>query len=381
VTRPKLSEAQLLDWLRLTRSENVGPITFRNLINRYGSASAALEALPELSRAGGLKRTIKICSIARAEAEIETVRALGARHVALNEKGYPDLLHHIDSPPPILTIKGREDLAHQSIFAVVGARNASAVGVKLTTNFVKDLGESGLIIASGLARGIDTAAHTAALNTGTIGVVAGGIDCIYPKENAALQSRIAEQGLLIAEFPPGVSPKSQHFPRRNRLVSGISLGVLVVEAALRSGSLITARLAGEQGREVFAVPGSPLDPRAGGTNRLLQDGAQMVLSGNDILSAFETFSNPSFIEPQDDFIAGEDHIAGEGHRPKGDHSPSFDADARTQIVNLLSITPIEVDELIRQSEQHAATVQTVLIELELAGRLIRHNRQLVSLGS
>jgi len=375
VTRPKLSEAQLLDWLRLTRSENVGPITFRNLINRYGSASAALEALPELSRAGGLKRTIKICSIARAEAEVETVTALGARHVALNEKGYPDLLHHIDTPPPILTIKGREELASKSIFAVVGSRNASAVGLKLTTDFVRDLCAGGLVIASGLARGIDTAAHTAALNSGTIGVVAGGIDCIYPKENAALQSRIAEQGLLIAEFPPGVSPKSQHFPRRNRLVSGISRGVLVVEAALRSGSLITARLAGEQGRDVFAVPGSPLDPRAGGTNRLLQEGAQMVLCGNDILSAFETFSSPSFIEPQDDFFEGDEHDL------TCDQSPAFNADVRTQIIDLLSITPIEVDELIRQSEHPASVVQMVLVELELAGRLIRHNRQLVSLVS
>ncbi len=375
MNRQKLTDAQLLDWLRLIRSENVGPITFRNLINNYGGAGAALEALPELSRRGGLKRRIKICTIERAEAEIETVHALGARHVALNQKGYPDLLQHIDSPPPILTIKGREELAHKSIFAVVGARNASAVGVKLTSVFVKKLCASGLVIASGLASGIDTAAHKAALGTGTIAVVAGGIDRIYPKENAFLQQQISEQGLLIAEFPPGVSPKSQHFPRRNRLVSGISLGVLVVEAALRSGSLITARLAGEQGREVFAVPGSPLDPRAGGTNKLLQDGAQMVLRGADILNVLDTFSNPDFSHPQNDFIESGDQDLS-ASQPTG-----FNADLRGRIVDLLSIVPIEVDELIRQSDQPTANVQTVLIELELAGRLIRHGRQLVSLTS
>jgi len=375
VSGQKLTDTQRRDWLRLIRSENVGPITFRDLINQYGGAGAALEALPELSRRGGLKRNIKICSIASAEAEIETVAALGARHVALNETGYPGLLHHIDSPPPIIMIKGREELAGKPIFAVVGARNASAVGMKLTANFVQDLCAGGLVIASGLARGIDTAAHTTALKTGTIGVIAGGIDCIYPKENAALQQQISEQGLLIAESPPGVAPKSQHFPRRNRLVSGISLGVLVVEAALRSGSLITARLAGEQGREVFAVPGSPMDPRAGGTNKLLQDGAQMVLRGSDILGVLETFSNLGVIAPYDDFIEGSTVDDAQ------DHSAAFNVDVRAQIVNLLSITPVEVDELIRQSGQSAAVVQTVLIELELAGRLIRHNRQLVSLHS
>ena len=373
MNRQTLTDAQLLDWLRLIRSENVGPVTFRNLINNYGGAGAALEALPELSRRGGLKRRIKICTIQSAEAEIETVHALGARHVTLNQKGYPDLLQHIDSSPPILTIKGRDELAHKSIFAVVGARNASAVGMKLTSGFVKELCASGLIIASGLASGIDTAAHKAALGTGTIAVVAGGIDCIYPKENARLQQHISEQGLLIAEFPPGVSPRAQHFPRRNRLVSGVSLGVLVVEAALRSGSLITARLAAEQGREVFAVPGSPLDPRAGGTNKLLQDGAQMVLRGSDILNVLETFSNPTFIHAQNDFIES-------GDRDLTNHqSTDFSADMRNRIVDLLSIVPVEVDELIRQSDQPAAAVQMVLIELELAGRLIRHARQLVSL--
>ena len=373
--RHKLSDTQFLNWLRLTRSENVGPITFRNLINRYGSAGAALEALPELSRRGGLKRRIKVCSIESAEAEIETVQALGARHVALNQKGYPKLLHHIDSPPPVLTIKGRDELADQSIFAIVGARNASAVGMKLTTSIVTELCASDLVIASGLASGIDTAAHTAALGTGTIAVVAGGIDRIYPKENRRLQQQISDQGLLIAEFPPGISPRSQHFPRRNRLVSGISLGVLVVEAALRSGSLITARLAAEQGREVFAIPGSPLDPRAGGTNKLLQDGAQMVLRGADILGVLETFSNSEFIKPQNDFIESGDRD------PTDPHPTDFGTDMRNRIVSLLSIIPVEVDELIRQSNQPAAVVQTILTELELAGRLVRHSRQLVSLTS
>lgn len=375
MTRQKLTDKQRLDWLRLIRSENVGPITFRNLINRFGGAAAALEALPELSQRGGLKRKIKICSIETAAAEIETVQSLGARHVMLNEFGYTKRLQHIDSPPPVLTIKGRAELADEPIFAVVGARNASAVGIKLTTNFVHDLCAGGLVIASGFARGIDTAAHTAALETGTIAIVAGGIDYIYPKENKDLHQKISEQGLLIAEFPPGVSPKSQHFPRRNRLVSGASLGVLVVEAALRSGSLITARLAGEQGREVFAIPGSPLDPRAGGTNKLLQDGAQMALKGADILDVLKTYSNLTFSDSHDDFIEGGEQDLNE------DHGPAFGVDVRSQIANLLSITPIEVDELIRQSGQPAAIVQTVLIELELAGRLIRHSQQLVSLDT
>lgn len=373
MARQTLSDTQRRDWLRLTRSENIGPITFRDLINRFGGASTALDALPELSKRGGLKRAIRICSIDRAEAEIEQTHSYGARHVALNEAGYPRLLQHIDSPPPILTIKGREDLADKSIIGVVGARNASAVGLKLTANFVTGLCAGGLIVASGLARGIDTAAHLASLNTGTIAVVAGGIDVVYPPENAKLQSQISEQGLLIAEMPPGVAPKAQYFPRRNRIVSGMSLGVLVVEAAVRSGSLITARLAAEQGRDVFAIPGSPLDPRAAGTNKLVQNGAQLVLSADDILKQLELFSNQTPGGGAEDF-SEHDTISGE--------YVDFDAistDARTQISNLLSVIPVEIDELIRQSGQSPAIVQAALMEMDVAGRIIRHNQQLVSL--
>lgn len=373
MARQKLNDAQRLDWLRLTRSENIGPVTFRKLINRYGGASAALEALPELSRRGGIKRTIRICSAERAEAEIETVHALGARHVALNEAGYPALLQHIDSPPPILIIKGREELADKHILSVVGARNASAVGHKLTSSFVAGLCAGGLVIGSGLARGIDTTAHKAALKTGTIAVVAGGIDVIYPPENADLQQQISEEGLLIAEMPPGVAPKSQYFPRRNRLVSGMSLGVLVTEAAIRSGSLITARLAGEQGRDVFAVPGSPLDPRAGGTNKLLQDGAQLVLNAANILQQLESVINRTPDTTQEDFFEQEEPV----ETTEGYETPP--EDAGIQIFNLLSIVPIETDELIRRSGYSAASVHSTLMELDIAGRIIRHSQQLVSL--
>lgn len=373
MARQKLNGAQRLDWLRLTRSENIGPVTFRDLINRFGGARAALEALPELSRRGGLKRTIRICSVERAEAEIEKVQALGARHVALNETGYPTLLQHIDSPPPVLIIKGREELADMHILGVVGARNASAIGLKLTSTFVTGLCAGGLVIASGLARGIDTAAHKAALKTGTIAVVAGGIDTSYPPENAKLQQQISEEGLLIAEMPPGVAPKSQHFPRRNRLVSGMSLGVLVTEAAVRSGSLITARLAGEQGRDVFAIPGSPLDPRAGGTNKLLQDGAQLVLNAANILQQLENVLNR---EPD---ISQEKFSEQEMSTETTESYETPPEDVGSQIVNLLSVVPVETDDLIRLSGHSAAIVQSTLMELDIAGRIIRHNQQLVSL--
>ena len=266
----RLNRHQRLSWLRLIRSENVGPATFRALVNEFGGAEAAIAALPLLSRRGGRAQDIRLCSEAEAEAELDAAESLGASLVAIGEPGYPPALAQVDAPPPLLYAKGRLDLADIPIVAIVGARNGSAVGQKFTRSLATDLGLEGFVIGSGLARGIDTAAHLAALDHGTIAVLAGGIDVVYPPENEELQQKIGEHGLLITERSPGFSPRAKDFPRRNRLISGISLGVAVIEAAERSGSLITARFAGEQGREVFAVPGSPLDPRSAGTNNLLK---------------------------------------------------------------------------------------------------------------
>jgi len=282
----QLSDRQRLSWLRLIRSENVGPATFRALVNQFGGAEAALHALPALSRRGG-RPSIRVFTEAEAEAEAELAAAAraGARLVFMGEKGYPPALSHVDAPPPLLYAKGRLELADGPIVAMVGARNGSAIGQKLTRQLATELGLEGFVIASGLARGIGTAAHLASLERGSIAVLAGGIDVVYPPENADLQRAIGEQGLLLSERGPGFAPRGKDFPRRNRLISGISLGVVVVEAAERSGSLITARFAGEQGREVFAVPGSPLDPRSAGTNNLLKQGACLVTSARDIVEA------------------------------------------------------------------------------------------------
>ena len=251
---------QRLAWLRLIRSENVGPATFRMLVNQFGGAGAAIDALPALSRRGGSRHAIRVCPAAEAEAELQAAERLGAHLATIGEPGYPPALAQVDAPPPLLYVKGNLDLAAGPIVAMIGARNGSAICQKFTRQLATELGLEGFVIASGLARGIDTAAHRAALERGTIAVLAGGIDVAYPPENEELQHTIGERGLLLTERPPGFSPRSKDFPRRNRLISGIALGVVVMEAAERSGSLITARFAGEQGREVFAVPGSPLDP-------------------------------------------------------------------------------------------------------------------------
>ena len=278
-----LSPTERLAWLRLTRTENVGPVTFHQLIARFGTAAAALEALPEIVRRGGRAKPLAVFASSEAERELEAAERLGAHLVAQSEPDYPPALAAIEDAPPLLTMKGRKELATRRGVAVVGARNASANGRRLAHDVAAGLGEAGLIVISGLARGIDAAAHQGSLGTGTLAVLAGGIDAIYPEENRSLHEAIAERGLLVAEMPVGTVPQARHFPRRNRIISGIALGVLVVEAAERSGSLITARFALEQGREVFAVPGSPLDPRAKGTNRLLRDGATLVESADDIL--------------------------------------------------------------------------------------------------
>lgn len=359
-----LSDRERRDWLRLSRSENVGSASFRLLMERYGSAGEALEALPELSRRGGLRRSMRIYTRDEAERDLDRAAEFGARFVGVHEPDYPPLLRHIDQVPPLVCLKGRTELFAKPAVAVVGTRNASALGRKFARELSSALGAAGLLVVSGLARGIDTVAHEASLDTGTVAVLAGGIDVVYPPENAALYDDIAERGVLVTEMVPGTVPRADNFPRRNRLISGMCLGVLVVEAALRSGSLITARLAAEQGREVFAVPGSPLDPRCSGTNKLLREGATLVTGAQDVLDVVLDLDRrgrrdlTGFVEPA--AIDNDD-------APDADLPP----DLRSRIIELLGSNSVEIDDLIRESQAPAQAVFTVLLELELAGRLER----------
>jgi DNA processing protein len=288
-----LGDDERLACLRLIRSENVGPVTFRQLINHYGGAARALDALPELSSRAGKKRPIRICSKDVARAELASAQKAGAEPVFTIEPGYPKYLAAVDAPPPLLYVRGRLDLASRPSVAMVGSRLSSAAGVKLARLFAHEIGRAGYVIVSGLARGIDGAAHDASLETGTIAVLAGGIDVIYPPEHAALYDRIAHEGCVLTEQPPGFVARAQDFPRRNRIISGASLAVVIVEAAARSGTLVTARFASEQGREVFAIPGHPLDPRAEGTNRLIKNGATLVTEPHDVLEQLRPMSGLS----------------------------------------------------------------------------------------
>lgn len=364
-----LSEAEKLDWLRLIRSENVGPITFFRLLERFGSAHAALDTLPELARRGGAK-AVDVCVPEAATAEMAALAATGARLVAWGEPGYPAPLAAIDDPPPLITVLGDGRLLQRRAIAVVGARNASINGQRFARAFARDLGEGGLVVVSGLARGIDAAAHDGALATGTVAVLGGGIDVVYPKENAALYAKIRDGGALVSEVAPGTEPQARHFPRRNRLIAGLSLGVVVVEASLRSGSLITARLALEQGREVFAVPGSAVDPRARGTNDLIRQGATLTETAEDVFRVVNEATHIPLRERKDvDFAACSPPAA----------SPDDTELARDTIVARLSPTPVKVDEIIRSCHFSPAIVAGVLLELELAGRLERHPGNQVSL--
>jgi DNA processing protein len=367
--RQRLNRSEQADWLRLIRSENVGPVTFFHLVRYYGSAGAALDALPALAARGG-KRKIKICPKDVAERELERIEAIGAALIAHGEPAYPRALGAIEDAPPLLMRLGHGDLLERPLVAIVGARNASSNGRRLASQLAADLGAAGMTVVSGMARGIDTAAHTGALETGTAAVVAGGIDVVYPAENQALYDDIVARGVVLSESPPGMEPIARHFPRRNRLVSGLSLGVVVVEAAPRSGSLITARLALEQGREVFAVPGSPLDPRARGANNLIRQGATLTESAEDILSVISEQMIRSLEDPS----------GGSFDPPPGRPPPASELDgARKNIIELLSPSPAPVDELIRECQVSAALVAVVLLELELAGRIERHPGGRVSL--
>ncbi|GAU85220.1 rossmann fold nucleotide-binding protein Smf possibly [Bosea sp. BIWAKO-01] len=397
-----LTDRQRLDWLRLIRSESIGPRTFRALMNRYGGAAAALDALPELARSTG--RSIKICSTAEAEREIEALRRRGGRLIALGEPDYPRPLQAIDSAPPLLLVLGRGEVLLRPCVALVGSRNASAAGLKFTARLAQDLGEAGFVVVSGLARGIDTAAHGASLGTGTVAVLAGGLDEIYPPQNAQLFERLIMSGAAISEMPMGWAPRGRDFPRRNRLVSGLALGTVVVEAARKSGSLITARFANEQGRQVFAVPGSPLDPRAEGGNHLIREGATLCAEAAHVIEALAPLLGhggalPTGLaqaregyDPESEYlwdeldlpeispaprtvpppaVAGSDLVlppeaAGEAEGEGGSE------EIRARVLALLGAAPVSLDDLIRASGQSARDVGRLLIELELDGAILRH---------
>ena len=344
------------------RSPGIGPVTYRQLIARFGSAAAALQAVPDLARRGGGSAP-KLFTRDQAEREIERVEKLGARYLVLGQGLYPRLLAELEDAPPLLMAKGDLGLLERQAVAIVGARNASAAACRFARGLAHDLGGEGLVVVSGLARGIDSAAHDGALDTGTIAVIAGGIDVFYPPDNEERQRAIGERGLVLAEMPPGTEPRARHFPYRNRIIAGIGAGTVVVEAAPRSGSLITARLAAEAGREVMAVPGSPLDPRAQGCNQLIRDGATLIQTAADVAEAIRIPSSsvqspPARFEPAEE-LNGKDVF--------GD------------IEELLGPSPVPVDEIIRLSGASSGAVQMALLELDLAGRLDRHAGGRVSL--
>ena len=353
----------LVDRLRLLRTPGIGPVTFRQLIARFGAPSAALAAVPDLARRGG-GNAPALRTVADTEREIARVQKLGGKFLAIGQGLYPRLLAELEDAPPLLIAKGNLNLLDRQAVAVVGARNASAAACRFARGLAHDLGQHDLVVVSGLARGIDSAAHDGALDTGTIGVIAGGIDVFYPPENEERQKALYERGLVLAEMPPGTEPRARHFPYRNRIIAGMSSGTVVVEAAPRSGSLITARLAAEAGREVLAVPGSPLDPRAQGCNQLIRDGATLVQNAADVVEAIRPFASQVRSASSHYEVAAE---------------PMNGEDALGVVEELLGPSPVPVDEIIRLSGAPSGAVQMALLELDLAGRLDRHAGGKVSL--
>jgi DNA processing protein len=353
----KLSDAERLAWLRLARTENVGPVTFEQLVGRYGSASKALAALPELSRRGGRISPLSIPSEADAERELEMGARLGARLIASCESDFPRQLAAVDPPPPLIWARGHISLLHKPCVGIVGARIASAGGQRFARGLAGQLGASGHVVVSGMARGIDSAAHEGSLPTGTVAVLGGGVNDIYPPENAGLYDRLIAEGCVVSESAPGRKAQARDFPRRNRIISGLSLAIVVVEAELKSGSLITARLAAEQGREVFAVPGSPLDPRAKGTNDLLRQGAALCESAEDVLRVLQNMPTIRERERQP-YATAKDQAA---------LDRQVEA-LRDEVEALLSPTPVSRDELVRATGAPAPAVFAALVELSLAGK-------------
>ena len=363
-------ENDKFNWLRLFRSDNVGPITFYKLLERFGTAEAALDALPELAKRGGAKRVLKACPKAQVEREMDALSDIDGVFITRAEAGYPPLLAHIDDAPPVISALGHPHLLTKRTIAVIGARNASLNGRNFARRISNELGQAGFLVASGLARGLDAAAHQGSLATGTIAVLGGGVDVIYPKENDTLYEEIKAQGVIVSEIELGTQPKARHFPRRNRIISGLARATVVVEASLRSGSLITARMALEQNREVFAVPGAPSDPRAQGCNNLIKQGAHLIQGSSDVLEVLNSLVQSGL----------------QARKPLDYQQPSlpFPDDkeleiARTEIQEMLSPSPVTVDELIRNCQFSCSTVSLVLLEMELAGRLERHPGNRVAL--
>lgn len=350
-------------WLRLARTENVGPVTFYRLIEAYGSAIRAIEALPDLAKRGGRSKPLTAAPLSQIEKEYQALKKFGGDILCAGEHDYPVSLTAIDDAPPVLTYTGSIALLKKTCVGIVGSRNASLNGRKFTEKLAHELGASGATVVSGLARGIDTSAHTGSLETGTVAVLGGGLDIIYPPENKDIYAQIREQGLLIAESPFSQQPFAQSFPRRNRIISGLSQGIVVIEATFKSGSLITARMAAEQGRDVFAVPGHPLDPRAEGPNALIRDGAVLIRNAADVLESLSTFQGGTL---QDG--------AGQKYEPL-ESAPRIDDQTldrtREEVLACLSHTPVAVDEIIRSAGLPASAVQIVILELELAGRVQR----------
>lgn len=352
----ELSFAERRDWLRLYRTPTVGPVAFRDLLRRYGTAGAAIEALPSLAR----RKAISIPPVEVIEDEMEASERLGIRILAACEPDYPLYLRAVDPVPPIISVWGQVDILHKPCAAIIGSRNASAIGQRFARQIAGELGEQGYTIVSGLARGIDASAHAGAMETGTAGVLGGGVDHIYPKQNAELFDVMRERGALISESPLGYRATARDFPRRNRIISGLSLGVIVIEAAERSGTLITARYALEQNREVMAAPGSPLDPRTKGCNRLIQQGAALIESTDDIVNILQDVRPPYIMESGESYEAPEfDWKRAESEIDK----------ARQDILSLCSPTPTPRDEIIRQSGYSVPIATAALLEMELGGEI------------
>ena len=371
IPNPSLRGASAVDALRLIRSEHVGPMTFFQLVKLAGSVEKAIALAPELSRRGGRKRAITIAAKADAERELEAIEAFGARIILYGEEDYPRLLQLIPDAPPVLTLKGHAHLwAHDTLVGIVGARNASANGCMFAKKLASDLGAAGYTVISGLARGIDAAAHRGGLGSGTVAVIGGGINNIYPPENEILFREIGESGAILSEMPFGAAPHARSFPGRNRIIAGMSRGVAIIEASLKSGSLITAHYALDYGRDVFAVPGSPLDPRCQGTNKLLREGAVLLESARDIMENLSPigsvplaekehslFSEPAFAQPSEDELKN----------------------ARSELFAALSYSPTALEDILAITGIHASVLLVVLLELELAGRIERHAGAKVSL--
>ena len=377
-TARNLSAQEKINWIRLARSENVGKSTFFRLLKIFGSVSRALDRISDCAVKGGLHRQIKVFSLEEAEKELINSRKMGAEIVTFYEENYPRLLREIPDPSPILTIKGQTEIINRYAIGVVGPRNASFNGIAFARKISAELGENSLVTSSGMARGIDTAAHESSIKTGTIAVIAGGIDHIYPKENTELYHKIAAQGLLISESPFGAPPKGGNFIQRNRLISGLSLGVVVVEASLRSGSLVTARYAAEQGREIFAVPGSPFDPRCHGTNRLIKQGAKLTENIEDILEELSSlkmrFGEVGMLqEPEaEEFISP---------TPKIPNDREIDK-IREEIFSKISFVPVSVERIIQELDVSARVVNIAIVQLELAEKVeVKYGKVILKAGS